>query len=85
MRQITVPVASPQVMENVVAEIEKQFSRLDVGIANLKRVKVNLKSYKAAVLKAAVEGFLVPAEDIGNLRQYGWKQIQLGEVVASMK
>ena len=42
----------------IVAEIEKQFSRLDEAVANLKRIKTNLKRYKAAVLKAAVEGKL---------------------------
>ena len=42
----------------IVSEIEKQFSRLDEAVANIKRVKVNLKRYKAAVLKAAVEGRL---------------------------
>ena len=46
----------------IVAEIEKQFSRLDEAVANLKRVKVNLKRNKAAVLRAAVEGRLVPTE-----------------------
>jgi type I restriction enzyme S subunit len=44
--------------ERIVAEIEKQFSRLDEAVASLKRVKANLKRYKAAVLKAAVEGKL---------------------------
>jgi type I restriction enzyme S subunit len=44
--------------ELVVAEIEKQFSRLDEAVASLKRIQVNLKRYKAAVLKAAVEGKL---------------------------
>lgn len=43
---------------DIVAEIEKQFSRLDEAVANFKRVKANLKRYKAAVLKAAVEGEL---------------------------
>ena len=42
----------------IVAEIEKQFSRLDKAVASLKRVKTSLKRYKAAVLKAAVEGKL---------------------------
>ena len=42
----------------IVAEIEKQFSRLDEAVAGLKRIKANLKRYKAAVLKAAVEGKL---------------------------
>lgn len=44
--------------QRVVAEIEKQFSRLDEAVASLKRTKANLKRYKAAVLKAAVEGKL---------------------------
>jgi type I restriction enzyme S subunit len=62
MRQIRVPVAPWEVMERTVADIEKQFSRLDEAVANLKRAKVNLKRCKAAVLKAAVEGRLVPTE-----------------------
>jgi len=45
-----------------VDEIDKQFSRLDEAVANLKRVKANLKRYRATVLKAAVEGRLVPTE-----------------------
>ena len=46
----------------IVAEIEKQFSRLDEAVANLQRVKANLNRYKASVLKEAVEGRLVPTE-----------------------
>jgi type I restriction enzyme S subunit len=51
------PLVIPPINEQhaIVAEIEKQFSRLDEAVANLKR-------YKAAVLKAAVEGRLVPTE-----------------------
>ena len=48
--------------KRIVAEIEKQFSRLDEAATNLKCVKANLKRYKAAVLKAAVEGRLVETE-----------------------
>ena len=44
------------------AEIEKQFTRLDASVAALKRVQVNLKRYRASVLKAACEGKLVPTE-----------------------
>jgi len=40
----------------IVAEIEKQFSRLDEGVASLRRVQANLKRYRASVLKAACEG-----------------------------
>lgn len=46
----------------IVAEIEKQFTRLDAGVAALRRVQANLKRYRAAVLKAACEGRLVPTE-----------------------
>ena len=62
MRKIVVPVASAAVMKAVVAEIEKQFSRLDQAVASLQRVKAQLKRYKASVLKAAVEGRLVETE-----------------------
>jgi len=53
-----VPLAPPGEQQRIVAEIEKQFSRLDESVASLKRTKANLKRYKAAVLKAAVEGKL---------------------------
>jgi type I restriction enzyme S subunit len=46
----------------IVAEIEKQFTRLDAATAALKRVQANLKRYRASVLKAACEGQLVPTE-----------------------
>lgn len=48
--------------KQIVAEIEKQSSRLDDAVANLKRVKADIKRYKAAVLNAAVEGRLVEPE-----------------------
>lgn len=44
--------------QRIVAEIEKQFSRLDETVASLKRIQANFKRYKAAVLKAAVESKL---------------------------
>lgn len=46
----------------IVAEIEKQFTRLDAAVEALKRVQANLKRYRASVLKAACEGRLVPTE-----------------------
>ncbi|HVC09522.1 MAG TPA: restriction endonuclease subunit S [Elusimicrobiota bacterium] len=46
----------------IVAEIEKQFTRLEAGVAALRRVQASLKRYRAAVLKAACEGRLVPTE-----------------------
>ena len=46
----------------IVAEIEKQFTRLDAAETALRRVEANLKRYRASVLKAACEGKLVPTE-----------------------
>src|SRR4029450_10572441 len=46
----------------IVAEIEKQFTRREAGVAGLRHVQANLKRYRAAVLKAACEGKLVPTE-----------------------
>jgi type I restriction enzyme, S subunit len=58
VRSLPIPVAPKEQQKAIVAEIEKQFSRLDEAIASLKRTKANLKRYKAAVLKAGVEGKL---------------------------
>jgi type I restriction enzyme, S subunit len=57
-KKLPIPIAPLNEQKLIVAEIEKQFSRLDEAIENLKRVKTNLKRYKASVLKAAVEGKL---------------------------
>jgi type I restriction enzyme S subunit len=55
---VEVAIAPIGQQERIVQEIEKQFSRLDEAVTNLKRVKANLKRYKSAALKAAVEGKL---------------------------
>ena len=59
-----IPIPLPPLPEQhrIVAEIEKQFTRLDASVAALKRVQANLKRYRASVLKAACEGKLVPTE-----------------------
>ncbi|MHB1403829.1 MAG: restriction endonuclease subunit S [Thiobacillus sp.] len=58
LKEHVIPVAPLEQQRSIVAEIEKQFSRLDEAVTSLKRAKANLKRYKAAVLKAAVEGKL---------------------------
>ena len=62
IRDFSVPVAPIDQQSSIVAEIEKQFSHLDKAVAGLQRVKANFKRYRAAVLKAAVEGHLVQTE-----------------------
>ena len=59
---IPLPLAPLAEQHRIVAEIEKQFTRLDASVAALKRVQANLKRYRASVLKAACEGKLVPTE-----------------------
>lgn len=59
---LRIPLAPLPEQRRIVAEIEKQFTRLEAGVAALKRVQSNLKRYRAAVLKAACEGRLVPTE-----------------------
>jgi len=56
--EIEIPIALPDQQKLIVAEIEKQFSRLAEAVAALKRIQANLKRYKASVLKAAVGGKL---------------------------
>jgi len=59
LRDLELPIPPLGEQREIVAEIEKQFSRLDEAVANLQRGKANLKRYKASVLKAAVEDRLV--------------------------
>ncbi len=59
---LPIPLPPPDEQQRIVAEIEKQFTRLEAGVAALRRVQANLKRYRAAVLKAACEGRLVPTE-----------------------
>ena len=58
------PIGLPPLPEQrrIVAEIEKQLTRLDAAESALRRVEANLKRYRASVLKAACEGKLVPTE-----------------------
>src|SRR5271166_3560964 len=62
LAEIWLPVAPPDEQRRIVAEIEKQLTRLDAGVASLKRVQAALNRYRATVLKAACEGRLVPTE-----------------------
>ena len=62
----------------IVAEIEKQFTRLEAGVEALKRVQASLKRYRAAVLKAVCEGKLVPTEA-------DWKETVLGKVLIGIE
>lgn len=69
--------------QRIVAEIEKQLTRLEAGVAALRRAQANLKRYRAAVLKAACEGRLVPTEaDLA--RREGREYEAAGQLVAAI-
>ncbi|GAH48978.1 unnamed protein product, partial [marine sediment metagenome] len=53
---ITLPPLPEQ--HRIVAKIEELFTKLDAGVEALKHAQVQLKRYRQAVLKAAVEGRL---------------------------
>jgi len=58
----SIPLAPLPEQHRIVAEIEKHFTRLEASVAELERAQANLKRYRAAVLRAACEGRLVPTE-----------------------
>jgi len=95
-----VPVPSLTEQRRIVAKIEELFSDLDAGVAALERAKANLKRYRAAVLKAAVEGKLTEAwraenpttEPASKLlarilteRRQKWEAAQLAKFAAAKK
>ena len=59
-----IPLPLPPLPEQhrIVAAIETHLTRLDAAVAALERARARLKRYRAAVLKAACEGRLVPTE-----------------------
>ena len=81
LSKIKIPIAPVEEQKRIVAEIEKQFSRLDEAVDNLKRVKANLKRYKASVLKAAVEGTLInTTKENTSFHIINWQPIELALV-----
>ena len=62
LKALRFPIPPLLEQHRIVAEIETQFTRLEAGVAALKRAQANLRRYRASVLKAACEGRLVPTE-----------------------
>ena len=89
IQSFDLPAPDVDEQRRIVAEIEKQFSRLDEAVANLQRVMANLKRYKLGVFRAAITGALldqVPSEatpiqphTLGKSAR-GWKWAQIGEL-----
>lgn len=62
LRKLDFPLSPLPEQRRIVETIESYFTRLDSAVPTLERVQRNLKRYRASVLKAAVEGRLVPTE-----------------------
>lgn len=60
--EIPLPLPPRREQKRLTEAIDSYFTRLDDAEATLERVQRNLKRYRASVLKAAVEGRLVPTE-----------------------
>lgn len=78
IRAFDVPLPVLDEQRRIVAELEKQFSRLDEAVANLKRVQSNAKRLASAILVEAVAGRLAPSKGPS------WRTVQVceaGEVV----
>lgn len=62
LAEILIPIAPRNEQQRIVEALDSYLSRLDSAIASLQKVQTKLKAYRASVLKAAVEGRLVPTE-----------------------
>jgi type I restriction enzyme S subunit len=58
VEQISISLPPLSEQHRIVAKIEELFTKLDAGIESLKKVQAQLKRYRQAVLKSAVEGKL---------------------------
>jgi len=98
--RLPVPVAPLSEQQRIATKIDELFSYLDAGVAALERIKANLKRYRAAVLKAAVEGRVTEAwrakhpktepaskllERILAERRQNWEKDQLAKFAAAGK
>ena len=82
VQDIPLPFPPPSEQRRIVAEIEKQFTRLDAAVAALERTRANLKRYRAAVLRAAVEGRLV-SDDVTSPET--WTKIRFEEILTFLR
>jgi type I restriction enzyme S subunit len=62
IENFSVPLPPRLEQHRIVDNLDSYLTRLDAAAEGLKRVEANLKRYRASVLKAAVEGRLVPTE-----------------------
>ena len=70
LNKIPVPLPPLNEQHRIVTKIEELFAKLDAGVELLNKLKIKLKRYRQAVLKAAVEGDLTKE----------WREAHQGEL-----
>ncbi len=79
LEALDVPLPPLSVQRRIVAEIEKQFSRLDEAASTIRAARMRLTNYKASVLTAVQTGALC------GLDFEGWPNRSLGEVATMVQ
>ena len=80
MRKIPVILPPFPEQERIVARIEETFTQLEAGVAELQNAKAQLKRYRAAVLKSAVEGELTREWREMHRGEKTWKEVKIKEI-----
>jgi len=58
LKQIIIPLPPLPEQQRIVAKIEELFTKLDAGTETMKKIRLQIKSYRQSVLKSAFEGKL---------------------------
>ncbi|HCY77689.1 MAG TPA: restriction endonuclease [Ignavibacteriales bacterium] len=101
LRNFEIPLPSLPEQKKIVEKIEELFSRLDDGVASLKKAKAQIRLYRQSVLASAFSGKLINGERLNGIQEVskaaepkvnysiqlpnGWKWVKLGEVIDSMQ
>jgi type I restriction enzyme S subunit len=98
LQKFEIPLAPESEQQRIIDKLDELLSDLDAGVAALERVRAKLKHYRAAVLKAAVEGALTaewrrqhPATETADAlltrilagRRRRWEEAQLAKFEAA--
>jgi type I restriction enzyme S subunit len=79
LESLIIPIPPDPEQQRILDALDELLSDLDAGVAALERVQAKLKHYRAAVLKAAVEGTLVPSQQPYPVRKIGEAIESLGQ------
>lgn len=81
IRRIRIPCPPLAEQYRIVNKIEELFTQLDAGVDLLKKLKLKLKRYRQAVLKAAVEGKLTQAWRAAHQDELEPASVLLGRIL----